>query len=208
MRGYLRRQPHQPLAPGSIPAYAGLPSNALRNSQADRVYPRVCGVTTAIQDAIDFAEGLSPRMRGYLVELRAEGMEPGSIPAYAGLPSDTKRKGADSRVYPRVCGVTCRRGAERRPNRGLSPRMRGYPTPLVVRPTASGSIPAYAGLPGDLRDPQTLFKVYPRVCGVTPATICQRTGFLGDYRAELPEIPAILSVVPLRKVEMLKHAAP
>ena len=50
-------------------------------------------------------------------------------------------------VYPRVCGGTRPRTGNGPPPPGLSPRVRGNPSPDRERAAAAGSIPACAGEP-------------------------------------------------------------
>ena len=70
----------------SIPAYAGEPLSLSSAAISARVYPRVCGETTALTPPISSASGLSPRMRGNLHRILLAGLLAGSIPAYAGEP--------------------------------------------------------------------------------------------------------------------------
>ena len=53
--------------------------------------------------AVD-AAGLSPRVRGSLLEDMADQAGAGSIPASAGEPLDNTPKQPDAAVYPRGCG--------------------------------------------------------------------------------------------------------
>ena len=72
----------------SIPAYAGEPTQDYDSGRNQGVYPRVCGGTIRAWRLAKAQQGLSPRMRGnplYTLLLR---MAQGSIPAYAGEPTD------------------------------------------------------------------------------------------------------------------------
>ena len=70
-------------------------------------------------------------------------------------------------VYPRVCGGT-RGSLANHPQRwGLSPRVRGNRYAAAAHAVFLRSIPACAGEPGIVKRGQTLWKVYPRVCGGT-----------------------------------------
>ena len=71
------------------------------------------------------------------------------------------------RVYPRVCGGTHWWQDSPSPKQGLSPRMRGNPTPPAGHPAPGGSIPAYAGEPSTPPHFIPYPEVYPRVCGGT-----------------------------------------
>ena len=68
-------------------------------------------------------------------------------------------------VYPRVCGGTPRRPAIGLVGSGLSPRVRGNPSPLRSDKGLSRSIPACAGEPGATGAKGDAKQVYPRVCG-------------------------------------------
>jgi len=71
-------------------------------------------------------------------------------------------------VYPRVGGGALFRPSPEPPIPGLSPRGRGS----HIRPddgeARAGSIPAWAGEPGDPGSGETLVQVYPRVGGGAP----------------------------------------
>ena len=85
-----------------------------------------------------------------------------------------------SRVYPRVCGGTCRRWPAIRAQVGLSPRVRGNPGEIVEQDAAGGSIPACAGEPPSWLPRASSGTVYPRVCGGTPLLLV-----LGSHRVGL-----------------------
>ena len=114
-----------------------------------------------------FLEGLSPRVRGNPDAAENGPGCGGSIPACAGEPTSGACTGCRSRVYPRVCGGTRRRG-RRRPGRpGLSPRVRGNPGGAFRNALLGRSIPACAGEPhGEFASGRSGW-VYPRVCGGT-----------------------------------------
>ena len=71
---------------GSIPACAGEPRNGFKSRATVRVYPRVCGGTRLAMGISVQYKGLSPRVRGNLVELADRIDIIGSIPACAGEP--------------------------------------------------------------------------------------------------------------------------
>ena len=111
------------------------------------VYPRVCGGTLSRMSEEDIKGGLSPRVRGNLMNLRPYQQEDGSIPACAGEPAAIRPVTYTGWVYPRVCGGT---------GSGSFSGLR------TVR-----SIPACAGEPQVSALPSSLSEVYPRVCGGT-----------------------------------------
>ena len=132
-----------------------------------KVYPRVCGGTCESFNGQVARWGLSPRVRGNLVQGDAVVDGAGSIPACAGEPRRQATAGALDRVYPRVCGGTGTSAAPHRSCPGLSPRVRGNHRRLYRPVMGVRSIPACAGEPSTepLRDASK--RVYPRVCGGT-----------------------------------------
>ena len=110
----------------SIPACAGEPRIPHKQAFCRKVYPRVCGGTTAARPLLSAPRGLSPRVRGNLKPVlpssvtmslspRVRGNRPGgcrglgagrSIPACAGEPAAECCGIQPRRVYPRVCGGT------------------------------------------------------------------------------------------------------
>ena len=155
---------------GSIPACAGEPAPKIRSCNRSRVYPRVCGGTSPLDSLSTVIAGLSPRVRGNLRHHRLPPLALGSIPACAGEPRPHWRARSGSGVYPRVCGGTITASAVRRSRTGLSPRVRGNPSPRGPVKAPSGSIPACAGEPLPGTENARVAGVYPRVCGGTPCT--------------------------------------
>ena len=111
--------------------------------------------------------GLSPRVRGNRNQLCGHSGRDGSIPACAGEPVWAAARSSSASVYPRVCGGTWRRAAQREGLPGLSPRVRGNPTRCGPMPDVSRSIPACAGEPYRVSRTISYLGVYPRVCGGT-----------------------------------------
>ena len=127
----------------------------------------MCGGTTLRERRASGDLGLSPRVRGNHDRGSARAASRGSIPACAGEPGRRGRARLRVRVYPRVCGGTVDAEHEEGELAGLSPRVRGNHTRVMVRRTWSGSIPACAGEP-DRRCARPYRRgVYPRVCGGT-----------------------------------------
>ena len=179
MRGNHHALPFRILIQRSIPAYAGEPSRSSSATVSAQVYPRVCGGTDHYLATRPHRRGLSPRMRGNRLGLVKSHNISRSIPAYAGEPSTAPPPGDFPVVYPRVCGGTHIVGHRHCHFSGLSPRMRGNPTPCLYRNKGLGSIPAYAGEPRLSPPAPTPRRVYPRVCGGTrggPALAVRRAG--------------------------------
>ena len=167
VRGNQRAAGAGGIAMRSIPACAGEPPTAAAVPPKCEVYPRVCGGTAFAGMTMAARKGLSPRVRGNLLDdLTGAGWQR-SIPACAGEPAVVIATAAFSRVYPRVCGGTVGDAAALRRMGGLSPRVRGnrsWPVPAWLR---AGSIPACAGEPICLLPAGGRGRVYPRVCGGT-----------------------------------------
>ena len=159
---------------GSIPAWAGQPSPLPTFRAIDRVYPRVGGATIAWTARSCVSTGLSPRGRGNRHHDRVDVALHGSIPAWAGQPADSPRSASRSTVYPRVGGATDRCDGQRGKRRGLSPRGRGNPLKWRAVSFYDGSIPAWAGQPGEDWWLVNDNAVYPRVGGATLRRQAQR----------------------------------
>ena len=147
VRGNLFRRDPARLLRRSIPACAGEPTSPALFPILRTVYPRVCGGTRDDVRCLANECGLSPRVRGNLLQVMSTIAEGGSIPACAGEPCACRRWAALARVYPRVCGGTPSSTGSMLPGLGLSPRVRGnLRLPARPRPP-SRSIPACAGEP-------------------------------------------------------------
>ena len=139
-------------AGGSIPACAGEPGGAGYDPGGKRVYPRVCGGTMAAVPSRLMAYGLSPRVRGNLLNEGDLGSCPRSIPACAGEPPFPDLEDQLVGVYPRVCGGT----------------FSGW----RFVPSEIGLSPACAGEPTSAPRRRRRRRVYPRVCGGTFPRAC------------------------------------
>ena len=118
-------------------------------------------------DEPQYAEGLSPRVRGNHLSVQHDAEWRRSIPACAGEPGVTWMNPSMQRVYPRVCGGTTYPFNTMLNGGGLSPRVRGNLYPLGQRGYHQRSIPACAGEPPFRGPPSATRTVYPRVCGGT-----------------------------------------
>ena len=152
---------------GSIPACAGEPTKSGAADYAARVYPRVCGGTSARRAKQDTSAGLSPRVRGNPLGTTAMTVGARSIPACAGEPISLGITTICESVYPRVCGGTAYHRRKSLKQQGLSPRVRGNRLRAKEVVGGVGSIPACAGEPFPIRRPPYAGMVYPRVCGGT-----------------------------------------
>ncbi len=169
VRGNRRSPPEADLAFGSIPACAGEPPRPPTPSSRNGVYPRVCGGTISASSSATRSTGLSPRVRGNRGAVVRPGRSRGSIPACAGEPGLSQPAALGFWVYPRVCGGTVSNYRSTYPIEGLSPRVRGNQARAWPRAGPGGSIPACAGEPLGRAKHGLAPRVYPRVCGGTPA---------------------------------------
>ncbi len=127
----------------------------------------MCGGTGCRKNATLRQQGLSPRVRGNLRLPPRQCRPSGSIPACAGEPSHCWYCSTHCRVYPRVCGGTCKVAFRLVNATGLSPRVRGNLGNQFRRHSTNWSIPACAGEPSAAGRPSGECRVYPRVCGGT-----------------------------------------
>ncbi len=95
----------------------------------------------------------------------------GSIPACAGEPRPDGVGCHNFKVYPRVCGGTILTSLLVLSMLGLSPRVRGNPSPICPTSCRTRSIPACAGEPIARSRIRRVLAVYPRVCGGTAPPI-------------------------------------
>ena len=101
---------------------------------------------------------------GYVVKYLTKA---GSIPACAGEPVAADVREQRDAVYPRVCGGTADATDREFVLSGLSPRVRGNQTGVLLASGCRGSIPACAGEPTAKTLSTRVAQVYPRVCGGT-----------------------------------------
>ena len=169
VRGNRRNRAPKHHPQGSIPACAGEPAARGAWPAPGGVYPRVCGGTRGAARRGEWGPGLSPRVRGNRGRGGGGAGAGGSIPACAGEPRGRTDRGRGRRVYPRVCGGTAGSTPPRWTPGGLSPRVRGNRAHVVPDDPRRGSIPACAGEPSPGLRASRTGRVYPRVCGGTPA---------------------------------------
>ena len=139
---------------GSIPAPAGEPTLTKTHPSNSRVYPRACGGTSPNRLAGRTIMGLSPRLRGNLGTGQALSLASRSIPAPAGEPPSGVGGLGILSVYPRACGGTGVWSPRAGCTAGLSPRLRGNPSPPYSGWCPTGSIPAPAGEPAPGSEPR------------------------------------------------------
>ena len=138
---------HLPAFLRSIPACTGEPFPGTHSPASRRVYPRVYGGTSVACSLTASLSGLSPRVRGNRGPRRPDGEGRRSIPACTGEPRPCAPIPPGRGVYPRVYGGTEYARQVHLMGNGLSPRVRGNPTSVVVAHLHEGSIPACTGEP-------------------------------------------------------------
>ena len=125
----------------------------------------MCGGSSDSRWAGKANRGLSPRVRGKRGHCVLYPSVSGSIPACAGEARYNRRKTAQTKVYPRVCGGSIGVVNGVHNGVGLSPRVRGKPIVPANETPAARSIPACAGEARIASGCRTGISVYPRVCG-------------------------------------------
>ena len=133
--------------PGSIPAHTGEPCSRTQSLPSFRVYPRTYGGTIDPQRVVVLDCGLSPHIRGNLVDFGNRVGSDGSIPAHTGEPVVHVGHVHLGRVYPRTYGGT-----------QLDQSRQGR---------IKGSIPAHTGEPNSWPCRPLSRMVYPRTYGGT-----------------------------------------
>ena len=145
VRGKRDRPGSRPGLRGLIPACAGKTVIARSKSSGRGAHPRVCGENSRERDAVVFAKGSSPRVRGKREEEANSVNISGLIPACAGKTRLlTIRNGLDG-AHPRVCGENNPETAQIQAGLGSSPRVRGKLDGGFPDVGFGGLIPACAG---------------------------------------------------------------
>ena len=152
---------------GTIPACAGEPEALRHTDHFHGDYPRVCGGTGSMNAIPPQETGLSPRVRGNLLDDGVRGVIEGTIPACAGEPDPQRGRHVSRGDYPRVCGGTRNRRNSDDSILGLSPRVRGNLSRRRGAGMLRGTIPACAGEPAPAFRTRMTIRDYPRVCGGT-----------------------------------------
>ena len=117
-----------------------------------------------------------------------------SIPAGAGQPHTGFPVLSFRRVYPRGCGATALSGRGDTRRTGLSPRVRGNRSQAARKGLWERSIPAGAGQPSGKHGRACEEEVYPRGCGATYASDCDRHRLRGlSPRVRGNHFPSLIS---------------
>ena len=151
----------------SIPAWAGKPRQGLSCRARGQVHPRVGGETPRLAESGEIGRGPSPRGRGNPSRYETEDIRSGSIPAWAGKPTPPQPVAPRGMVHPRVGGETTVTAPVLVKLEGPSPRGRGNQELFREMNVHEGSIPAWAGKPGDHEHAHVFQGVHPRVGGET-----------------------------------------
>ena len=104
MRGTLAARIACQALDGIIPAYAGNTCSSESFSREHRDHPRVCGEHESYIPDADDVRGSSPRMRGTRHHGKANAVDHGIIPAYAGNTVRLSTAWPAAGDHPRVCG--------------------------------------------------------------------------------------------------------
>ncbi len=152
---------------GPIPARAGEPVIYQFLLLIPRAYPRSRGGTVLLPLRPCASRGLSPLARGNLVDVLPGAPAFGPIPARAGEPIIILTITCAVRAYPRSRGGTLRLFPGLWCRGGLSPLARGNLAKDHPAAHAWGPIPARAGEPISLTNPDEASWAYPRSRGGT-----------------------------------------
>ena len=154
-----------PPAGGPIPAPAGEPQQDVRQQPRQGAYPRTCG--GAVKRWVDPASigGLSPHLRGSLLEDIGRRVGGRPIPAPAGEPRNRDGPRGYQWAYPRTCGGACAAVSRDARKKGLSPHLRGSRRRAACSRGGSWPIPAPAGEPDRCSVRSWKSWAYPRTCG-------------------------------------------
>ena len=150
---------------GIIPAHAGLTVAGSRARVDAPDHPRACGAHHVAHPSTAAMSGSSPRMRGSHAYSLKSGRSSGIIPAHAGLTWTMERLSRSCGDHPRACGAHSSKSGWTKTWQGSSPRMRGSPSSTHHRSTATGIIPAHAGLTADPANHHDSRRDHPRACG-------------------------------------------
>ncbi len=180
MRGSPDPKDDLTLAPGIIPAHAGLTGCRLAGKYAPGDHPRACGAHQDMMERIERGEGSSPRMRGSLdvAETRRDAL--GIIPAHAGLTPQVVHSVRSTGDHPRACGAHKLLVDLHLLAQGSSPRMRGSRLQKYWMSFLPGIIPAHAGLTAPAHATQGSARDHPRACGAHYYSKFAKNSFLGS----------------------------
>ena len=133
------------LSLGITPACAGKRSPGIAFSVPLWDHPRVCGEKADSLVLEGLLEGSPPRVRGKVVDYRAEYTAVGITPACAGKSCPPQAPTFTRQDHPRVYGEKIRRFSSARSKRGSPPRVRGKAAGRDDGSCNHGITPACAG---------------------------------------------------------------
>ena len=154
-----------------------MPVRSRRNSQ---VHPRMCGVLCRRERAFARADGSSPHVRGFVIEILPDSGPNGFIPACAGFCETSPRAVLKGEVHPRMCGVLGIEKVQYQAAMGSSPHVRGFAQENRMQTKNPRFIPACAGFCVQVLHKIALIKVHPRMCGVLPRAVTVDCGLMGS----------------------------
>ena len=130
---------------GIIPAHAGLTRSSASRSRRIWDHPRACGAHCSLGIFSCSSEGSSPRMRGSPSQFSGGDDIVGIIPAHAGLTRDIRLHNLFARDHPRACGAHSSVPIDLTIWLGSSPRMRGSPLHILLKPVSVWDHPRACG---------------------------------------------------------------
>ena len=169
VRGNLLHGIRQQFRAGSIPACTGKPRRCrFVRLRRGWVYPRMYGETGGTVSKETVFGGLSPHVRGNLLDEVQQRVDVGSIPACTGKPHLHLVGPHPVEVYPRMYGETVDGVLVGVDVLGLSPHVRGNRSAECDCRRRQRSIPACTGKPRNGAPVAAQAEVYPRMYGETP----------------------------------------
>ena len=132
MRGNQYDPTSPPNLSRSIPTDAGKPAWSIGCIAFGQVYPHGCGETATSRVWGCDPHGLSPRMRGNLIDNGTSTSRLRSIPTDAGKPDALIPRKQLNKVYPHGCGETPGKAYRKGITLGSIPTDAGKPNPFIT----------------------------------------------------------------------------
>ncbi len=149
----------------NIPAHAGKTLVGLEELPEHQEHPRARGENFELLAIGYLTQGTSPRTRGKLQHLNADGSDVRNIPAHAGKTIGRAACPFDLQEHPRARGENKFEASESPCTKGTSPRTRGKLKIVVMIGDSTRNIPAHAGKTNELANFHKPFQEHPRARG-------------------------------------------
>ena len=130
-----------------------------------RDHPRLCGEKGTFADALNWAQGSPPPMRGKAEKINLMLFQIRITPAYAGKRKDRGRGIGHIKDHPRLCGEKTPTTRKIPVGIGSPPPMRGKAQQYRIFLVGKRIPPAYAGKRVHLSGLSLRWRDHPRLCG-------------------------------------------